>query len=502
MHHLKKILIIIFLISIKLSAQNLQIKIIDSNTNQPLPSASISINSKTNIIANEEGFFNLTESQNQDENILAISYLGYVTSKISIKEIKQQNLIIKLEEAIYELDDVTVKSIKLNPDQIMQEVKKRLATNYKTERENSKSLIFSREYSEFKPEKFNFEIDKSTGFTKKQLEVVDQEIRNYINKISNKSFKNYRDILAEYYTSYKIEKTNKTQHQKINVLKATNIKGDESTSSTDDVMNKFSKLVMKHLDSTKYYRVKSGWFGSRDTISFKKDKKSKKEISNTSQTKNFLQDFFVNQNLSNDKFDFINQPELYQYTLKGKTYDDENNDIIYILNFTPRKSRAKYTGTLYVSENDYAVIKCNYKLEEGEILEGLNLKLLLGIKFRVNINNGTLLFKKDSETKNYELQYASEDKGLYFYLNRPVKFIEITKGEKDVFSFDIKVEGNSHTKEEVLLISKTENSQNEFNKLTEKDFEYVNIKKYDPSIWKNYISIEPVNAMKQYKAID
>lgn len=502
MHYLKQTLIIFFLATIKIAAQNIQIKVVDSKSNQPLSSASISINGKINIVANEEGYFNLTELQNQDENIVTISYLGYVTQKITLKEIKEQNLIIKLAEAIYELENITVKSIKIDPTQVMQEVKKRLTTNYKINPENSKSLIFSREYNEFKPEKFNFEIDKSTGFSKKQLEIVDQEIRNYIHKINNKSFKNYRDILTEYYSSYKLEKNNTTQLQKINVIKAINIKGDENTSSTDDVMNKFSKLVMKHLDTTKFYRVKSGWFGSRDTISFKKNKKNKKEVSNISQTKNFLQNFFLNQKPLNDKFDFINEPELYQYTLKGKTYDDINNDVIYIFNFSPRKSRAKYKGTLYVSENDYAVIKCNYKLEEGEILEGLNLKLLLGIKFRINVNNGTLLFKKDNETKNYELQYASEEKGLYFYVNRPVKFIELTKGEKDVFSFDIKVEGNSHTKEEVLLISKNENSQNEFNKLNEKDFEYINLKKYDPSVWKNHISIEPAEAMKQYKVLE
>jgi hypothetical protein len=36
----------------------------------------------------------------------------------------------------------------------------------------------------------------------------------------------------------------------------------------------------------------------------------------------------------------------------------------------------------------------------------------------------------------------------YFYVNRPLKFIEITKEDKDILSLDIKFEGNSTTKTE------------------------------------------------------
>jgi hypothetical protein len=35
------------------------------------------------------------------------------------------------------------------------------------------------------------------------------------------------------------------------------------------------------------------------------------------------------------------------------------------------------------------------------------------------------------------MQYAAIEKGQYFYLNRPLKFIELTR-EKDVLSLDLK----------------------------------------------------------------
>jgi hypothetical protein len=40
------------------------------------------------------------------------------------------------------------------------------------------------------------------------------------------------------------------------------------------------------------------------------------------------------------------------------------NEFVYILSFKPRRSK-KYEGKLYVSENDYAVLRA-YTLEEGE----------------------------------------------------------------------------------------------------------------------------------------
>jgi hypothetical protein len=42
------------------------------------------------------------------------------------------------------------------------------------------------------------------------------------------------------------------------------------------------------------------------------------------------------------------------------------------------------------------------------------------------------MFRKKSE-KNYYLHYASEELWKYFYVNRPLKFIEITKEETKIF---------------------------------------------------------------------
>ncbi|RXR17365.1 carboxypeptidase-like regulatory domain-containing protein [Flavobacterium amnicola] len=496
-----KFFLALLICGLNASAQGLSIKIIDSKDQLPLPYASIKLSNEIDLISNEEGLFNLPEEQNIDENILIIRYLGYQSQKISIKEVKQQNLVIKLAEAIFNLNEVSVNNIKPNPDELMMEVKKRLKTNYTAIDNPTKSQFFLRDAGVFKPSQMLIDINESTGFTKKQLKEVDKDVSTLCNKLKSNFPKVYEDILFDYYSGKNATK----QTSKINVNKATIITGEGSTGSIDELQQKGLSLLFKHLDSTKYYRVKSGLFGSKDTISLKKTKKKEKDKdSNLTRTRNKLTKFLASQRFTEkSKFNFIYDPEAYYYKYAGKIYNDENDDVIHILKFSPRKSRAKYNGKLYISETDYAVVKCNYALAEGETGKSLNLKLLLGIKFKENIDNGTLLFKKSTKDNTYDLQYALEENGTYFYLNRPIKFIEIikkSKVEKDVLAFDLKMEGNTLSKTELLSISKSEISQNTLENFKEKEFNYIKLKQYDPKIWSNQISIEPLETMKKYKA--
>ena len=100
----------------------------------------------------------------------------------------------------------------------------------------------------------------------------------------------------------------------------------------------------------------------------------------------------------------------------------------------------------------------------------------------------------------YYLHYASHESGQYIYVNRPLKFIELTDEDKDVVAFDLKVEGNSIEKKEYLNISRTETSEATIQKITEDDFNFIKIKSYDPKIWKDYNGLEPLEEMKQFKA--
>jgi hypothetical protein len=488
-------------------AQNIKAKIIDSKTGESISYANIRVNESENLVSNAEGYFTLSENNSRDETLLTVSYLGFVNQELSVAQLKKLDFTIKLLAGIYELSDVAVSNIKPNPYEIMANVKANLRRNYTTGEKGSKEMFFYRTSNYFNPSIIDIEINKSTGFSKQDLSKVNNDLQSFSTKLISHPPLSFTDILCNYY-SVKTRKAAKFVFtSKLDVLKATILKNDGESTSLDDLEKTAKNLMLQHLDTTKYYRFKSGFIGSRDTISLRKDfnnkpKKDEEVKNQLTATKSKLKSFMSENNVLNDKkFDFIQSPERYDYTYEGTTYTNQN-EFAYVLTFKPRKRKAMYVGKLYISESDYAVLRIDYILDEGEKLNNFNMKFLLGIKVSENVSKGTIIYKKRAEDDSYYAQYAASETGNYFYLNRPLKLIELAKGEKDVLALDFKMEANTRNKTEFLNISRTEISEEAIEKVKEKDFKYINIKYYDPKIWKDYNAIEPLEEMKQFKSIN
>lgn len=487
-------------------AQNITGKIVDAKTNESIPYANIIINNSENLVSNAEGYFTIAESYSSDASTIDISYLGYLGRKITVRELKNQQLIVALEPGIVELENVNVNNVKPDPRSIMAEVKKHLSQHYKSESQAVKNKVFFRETSALKPKILNLEITKSTGFSKEALKSVNKQVSAFTSKLISQPPVVFSDMLCNYYTNTTRKDDKAMFTSKLEVIKATRLKDENNSSSLEDIQEKAGNVFLQHLDTTKYYRIKSGWFGTHDTISLRKDfhqdKKKDKKQSLLTSSKSDLNSFVSQNNfLYGDKLTFVNQPEMYDYTYQGVVYSKEQ-EFVYVLSFKPRKSKAKYTGKLYISETDYAVLRADYTLAEGETAGGFNMKFLLGVKASENVSKGTLIYKQNPSGDGYYLQYGSLETGMYMYINRPVKFIELAAEERDVLAIDLKIETNIRTKKEYLNIQKLETSEAALEALKEQEFKYLQLKRYDPTIWKDYGAIEPLEEMKQFEAGD
>ena len=494
--------LLLFFFQIAIS-QNITGKIIDAKTGESLPYTNIKVNESDNLVSNSEGFFTLSESNSNDASVLTVSYLGYVYRQLTVGDLKNLHYSIGLEQAIFEINEVNVSNKKPNAYEIMANVKANLERNYKSDGQPTKDMLFFRESNALKPSILNVEINKSTGYTKQGLKSANAEMSALTTKLMAQPPKEFTDILCNYY-SVKTKKNDKPVYlSKLEVLKAIKLKNENRSASLDDLDKMATNVMLKHLDSTKYYRIKSGLFGSHDTISMRKDfKKNKKRNNELNLSKSSLVTFIMEHSFLNKiKMDFVSQTDLYDYVYEGTTFSN-TNEFVYVISFKPRRSKAKYTGKLYVSESDYAVVKADYILGEGKKVSGLNLKFLLGIKMAENVSKGTIIYKQNTSGNGYYMHYASVETGQYFYVNRPLKFIELTDGERDVLSLDFKVEGDTRDKTEFLNISRSEVSEATVEKVKEDDFSFTNLKSYDPTIWKNYSSIEPIEEMKQFKSVD
>ncbi|RYZ81782.1 MAG: carboxypeptidase-like regulatory domain-containing protein [Proteobacteria bacterium] len=377
----------------------------------------------------------------------------------------------------------------------MAEVNKNLTRNYAAAKQPVKDKLFIRRSTTFAPKTLDLEITESSGFSKNSLKTINSEVTSFTGKLVSSPPRVFTDMLCNSYKS--------SANSKLDVVKATTLKDETRMSSIEDIEKITTNLFLKHLDSTKYYRVKSGWFGSRDTISLRKDfnkkKKTKKEPrTELTNAKSSLNSFVTEQNfLNSPNLDFIKQSDIYVYEYEGSVYMN-NGNFAYVLKFKPRKGRANYSGKLYISDIDFAVLRADYTLYEGRKLNSMNVKLLLGVKTNQNVARGTIIYKPNSDGEGYFLQYASEESGQYIYVNRPVKFIELAKSDKDVFALDIKIEGDMLEKTEYLNINRSDIASTEFDAVKEENFTYQKIKKYDASVWKDNAAIEPLEEMKQF----
>ena len=113
--------------------------------------------------------------------------------------------------------------------------------------------------------------------------------------------KEYTDILCDYYHSV-TQKEKMVYSTKMDVIKATKLKNENNAVSLDELEKSAVNILLTHLDTTKYYRIKSGWFGSRDTISLRKDfnkKKNKTKNTRLSSAKNSLNMFMYENSIIN-----------------------------------------------------------------------------------------------------------------------------------------------------------------------------------------------------------
>ncbi|HEX8562473.1 MAG TPA: carboxypeptidase-like regulatory domain-containing protein [Flavobacterium sp.] len=465
-------------------------KIVDENTGEIIPYANITIGPESQV-SNAEGFFTVPPA---DATLkIVVTCMGYVGKETTIGLLSSQNFVVKLSPATYELDDVSV--TRPDPAIIMATVKKNLSKHYASQLPVAKDMLFIRETNNFSPKKMDFEITESTGFTKKGLAQANSDLSAFTAAMKSHPPKQFTDMLCNYYLPAK-------SASKLEVIKATKLNDETRSTSIEEMYNKLATMLLKHLDTSKYYRFKTGWIGTRDTISLRKDfnnKKNKKKAANSQllSSKGKLTAFLTENNfLKDSKLTFVTQPEIYEYTYDGAVF--LNNDLVYVLKFKPRKSKALYTGTVYVSSTDYAVIRTDYTLGKGKTEGGINVKWLLGIKMSENISTGTTIYKQNSSGEGYYLQYATVESGQYFYLNRPFKFIELSKEEKDVLAFDVKVEGDMNEKTEFLNISRTEVGEPVLATVNEANFKYQQLKRYDPKIWAEYGAIEPLQEMKRF----
>ena len=119
------ILCLLWCIPLKCTAQQIYTsRIVDSETEEPLPYAVVKLSSSRSTLTNRDGFFSLKALG--DEDSLHISFIGYQKKSLIVRELPEVIRLSPVEKALKEL---TVLSV--TPEWIVDKVRKKLHQEYK-----------------------------------------------------------------------------------------------------------------------------------------------------------------------------------------------------------------------------------------------------------------------------------------------------------------------------------------------------------------------------------
>tara|TARA_B100000900_G_scaffold163141_1_gene138491 strand:+ start:9562 stop:11010 length:1449 start_codon:yes stop_codon:yes gene_type:complete len=414
------IVIIFFVVVLKVHSQSLNVRIIDSLTKQPIPYSNIFFSNNNGLISDEAGSFELIKSQLSQNDSMHVSLLGYKKKSFVVKDFN--DTIIRLSQTPIKLSDVFLTNKKLSSDEIIQKVIQNIENNY--ERGFTENKIYLSRKSNSSTEKFTIEKFKSTvADINKSL--IDSLLINLTKENSSGL-----ETLAYYYRNFEVD-----SRKKIKIIKSRETYNKDGE-ILESINKKMEDAFKKELRPDSYYKIKSGIFGgdleiegleevdSTDIESLKKFEEkeikekedfAKSQISAVNRIYNFL--FFKKET----PIDFILKPNKYNFS--EPNIDILGKDLVYVIESTP-KGRSKYSGTLYINPDDFAIVRIDF----SNIKPIYNIKLL-GIFVNIYLREGKMILSK-FENDKYSLSYAKINFGQRVGFDRSIKLIEKNKNVK------------------------------------------------------------------------
>jgi hypothetical protein len=476
------------------NAQSFSAKVIDQDTKEPIPYATIETGLYQGMVSNEEGAFTfLLENIKQPQDSIYISYMGYETKGLVFEE--NEGITIALLPRLYELKEVFLTTELLTIKEIIERVKDNLGKNYASIL--SKKKIFFRQSDIGHIKKMDF------GFKKSTIEELNKELLDSITKILPKKSSYYKEVVADLYGDY--------NKYKLNINKAAELYDKNNDISAEGIGKKLEVIFNENIKKDSYLKIKSGFFSTKKQVDSilqeneeakaaleKKKKEGTLEFQEqiSTQIANLYEQLFFQED---SKIDVLNKSSRYNFTLDNYTVINEM--IVYILKFTPKGGK-DFKGTMYVNTQDFAIVRLDF-----ENVQPISKFGLFGITYRNDVFKGKMLFDKD-EDGTYGPRFIELLDGSYMGLNRPLKIIEKNKNVKgrrkqNELSLKLDIQGNQLQKKELVVFESENMTQSSYDLIKEKKLiKATYLSKYDPKFWQDYSIMEPNEAIESFKVVE
>lgn len=489
----KSIFAAFFLLSSFSYAQSISGTLLDQKTDKTIPFATVQLGEDYGVITNQEGFFNISTKNFTQNDSLILSSMGYHRKAIALKDFEEDS--IYLTQNIEQLDAVLLLDEKLTVTEIMNRVNENLKKNY--DFSLTKLTVFNRSKYVNLFHEIDFEVKKAHHF-------VDKNVLGELNHSIDSLAKASKGEKSTYYDAYLSDVyIGKKDSVKVKLIKATKLINEAKSLSSENLRKKMLNALLEKLKSANTFSVRTGIIPIIDSLKISVEDKDEVDSLKTKWIGNRFENLLKVKNPPEImNFDFITETDDYVYTIED--ISSFNDELVYIISFVRDtglfSGNGKYTGTLYVSADSFAVLKADYRLAEGEHGTKVNLKFLLGVKFVEKQDAGILIFEK-SKTGKYVPKYIENSGGGYGYVSRNfvLKENDVRK-DRLKLKFDITMEITSLSTQKWLFVNIENISASEFSDFKENEgIPVEELVEYNPEIWKEYSILAPTEAIREYE---
>jgi hypothetical protein len=498
------VIILLSLNSIDGFSQKIEGKVVSKKTDLGIFNVAVKTDTNIGTTSKENGVFTINLS---NANTITFSCLGYQTKIVEIAVLQENNYIVYLQENVNVLDEIKITASAINLDSLLLKTQKNMRLYFVAE-DSLQQTFYSYSKQIIKPTKASdVDLKRTNLLDRKQTKLARAELDSLVEKYADKP----GTITEEFYVSKepallindKSEKETTSTH--IKTIAGFKNNYIDETISVDEMDKIFKNTLLKYLDTTKSYKVKTGLFTIDKDISFQKISEMKDSVENDN---NFTASYGLLRYdeakvetsffLKEDELNFLSR-KYYNHIINEPTY--VNNKKFYSVSFYPRKSKSKFFGTILIDYENITISRINYSYAEDKRGDHINLKFLLGVKYSEN-NKEISIHYKTLPTGRLFVKYFKETKQSYAYISRPLTFTE-NKGwfeKKDKVKIDFTFEVNFTEGKEVFYETPVILSKNEWKTINKdenkKKFPFLSKEAYEATNWRNknlienYLSVE------------
>lgn len=465
--------------------------VIDASTKEPLPFTNIGVIGKeTGSVSNSEGRFTLSfENLNTTDSVF-FSFVGYKQKKLAVTDLQKNGTVLLSPKAV-QLSGLSVLSEEYTPTEILDLAKKNYSKNHSTKFQ--KFRIFSRDASYTTIHQCDVKYKKSS------FEAINKDFVDDFNEEMPENLNVYSDYLVDVLYSNKYRET-----------KILPIEG-QSLIENWNFNDEFNRRIMMFAgdieedvrDEDSYLKIRSGVFAGK--LDFGQD--SSFTIASDSSHFEVSTDVFQGDlnymirqysTIYSKRWDFFQEYKLYHYTLKDIAII--NDELAYIIEFSPEKRKGKYKGTICIATGSFAILQVDYAFDEDKDGRGMS---MLGVDYLVDDRSGRAIFEKGKN--GYHLKYLSRKSNEQFGVDRMLTLKQKQEsGMLDKTLQEVKIKLNLDLtfvqEKEVLVVSVEDISPEKYTATEQPVTMFLNkVSEYSSDIWKNSSIIEPTKALKEYR---